>query len=220
MRTGIRIVIGLAVLAGVVSGTGVLAGQQANAAHAHIGHVMTKFGDTPNNQGLLPTAAAEAKTAATHAGLAAKTPDNLDAMKLHAGHVINAIDPTIEPKGPGMGYGLKKAAAGALQHVGFASKAEGASKNVMTHAAHVSASLDNTVKRTDEALALAQRIRASTSAAEAAKLVAELNTVTSQLVAGLDANKDGQIGWQTGEGGLQQAETHMGLMMKGEGITS
>ena len=79
---------------------------------------------------------------------------------------------------------------------------------------------ENTVKRADETVALAQRIRASGTAGEAAKLVAELNTAAGQLAARLDANKDGQIGWQTGEGGLQQAETHMGLMMKGEGISS
>jgi hypothetical protein len=218
MRTSTRLVIGLAVLVGAASNSGVLAGQAPNAAHAHIGHIMTKFNDTPNTQGLLPTAAAEAKIAATHAGLAAKSTDKLDAMKLHAGHVINAIDPTIEPKGPGMGYGVKKAAAGALQHVGFASKAEGASKNVQTHAVHVSASLNNVLMWSDNIVSLAQRIRMATSVAEAAPLVAELNTAASQLAAGLDANKDGQIGWQTGEGGLQQAETHMGLMMKGEGL--
>ena len=32
------------------------------------------------------------------------------------------------------------------------------------------------------------------------------------------ANKDGSIGWQTGEGGLAQANQHMMLMMKGEGM--
>ena len=35
---------------------------------------------------------------------------------------------------------------------------------------------------------------------------------------GFDANKDGQIGWQEGEGGLAQALTHMNLMMRGEGM--
>ena len=31
-------------------------------------------------------------------------------------------------------------------------------------------------------------------------------------------NNDGSIGWQTGEGGLAQARTHMDLMVKGEGL--
>lgn len=213
MRTGICITFGLALLAAVA-----LTGQQANMAAVHIGHVMDSWKDTPNQQGLLPTAVAEAKIAATHAGLAAKAPDNLDAMKLHAGHVINALDPSVEMKGPGLGYGGKKAAAGALAHVGFAAKADGASANVQTHTGHVSASLNNVLKRIDEMISLAQQIRAATSAADAAKLMTQLNTLAGQLGAGVDANNDGRIGWETGEGGLDQAVQHMGLMKKGEGL--
>ena len=54
-----------------------------------------------------------------------KSPDNLDSLKLHAGHVLNALDPSIEMKGPGSGYGVKRAAAGASQHVQLAAKSEG-----------------------------------------------------------------------------------------------
>jgi hypothetical protein len=192
----------------------------ANPAQTHIGHVMTAWKDTPSMTGFLPAAAADAKVAATHAGLAAKSPDNLDMMKTHAGHVLNALDPTLVAKGPGSGYGVKKAAAGALQHVGLAAKTEGASANVKTHAAHVSASLEDVVKWTDEAIATAQKIQAATTAAEAAPLVTQLVAQTNAIANGMDANKDGTIGWQTGEGGLAQAQTHMGLMMKGEGMTT
>ena len=193
----------------------------ANPSHVHIGHVMTSWKDTPNMQGFLPVAIADAKVAATHALLAAKAPDNLDQMKLHAGHVLNALDPTIEAKGPGSGYGVKKAAAGALQHVNLAAKAEGASANVKTHTAHVSASLNDVLQWTDQAIATAQKIRTSTFVAHAAGLVTDLVALvaaTTNISEGVDANKDGQIGWQTGEGGLQQAQVHMGLMMKGEGM--
>ena len=41
--------------------------------------------------------------------------------------------------------------------------------------------------------------------------------LAEQLYAGVDANEDGRVGWQAGEGGLQQAEMHMQLMLKGEG---
>jgi hypothetical protein len=34
----------------------------------------------------------------------------------------------------------------------------------------------------------------------------------------VDANNDGQITWQAGEGGLAQAQAQMALMMKGEGL--
>jgi hypothetical protein len=131
---------------------------------------------------------------------------------------LNALDPSLEPKGPASGYGVKKAAAGALQHLDFAAKAEGASANVKTHAVHVSASLGNVIQWTDQAIATAQKIRSAATAAEGAPLTKELAALTRQIVEGVDANKDGQIGWQTGEGGLAQAQAHMELMMKGEGL--
>lgn len=220
MRARHPVAFAAALLAAAALNRGSVIGQQApaNPTHTHLGHVMTSWKDTPEMKGLLPAAVADAKVAATHAGLAAKAPDNLDAMKLHAGHVLHALDPSLEMKGPGSGYGVKKAAAGALQHVQFAAKSEGASKNVLTHTAHVSAALGDVVQWTDQAIATAQKIRAAASAAEAAPLISELATLTANISNGLDADKNGTIGWQTGEGGLAQAETHMGLMMKGEGL--
>jgi hypothetical protein len=190
----------------------------ANASHNHIGHVMTMWKDTPGTQGFLPVAIADAKVAATHAGYMQKSPDNLDSLKLHAGHVLNALDPSIEMKGPGSGYGVKRAAAGAANHIQLAAKTEGASKGVQTHAGHVTASLADVTQWTDAAIATAQKIRAATSASEAAPLVAELITQTNNISNGVDADKNGTIGWQTGEGGLAQANQHMMLMMKGEGL--
>ena len=212
-----------AALAAVVFGAVTTSGQGApgekpNPVHTHIGHVMTMWKDTPNSQGFLPVAVADAKVAATHAGYMQKAPDNLDSMKAHAGHVLNALDPSLEPKGPGSGYGVKRAAAGALQHIQLAAKSDGASKGVQTHSGHVSASLTDVTQWTDQAIGTAQKIRAATSAAEAAPLVAELIAQTNSIANGVDANKDGSIGWQSGEGGLAQAQQHMGLMMKGEGL--
>jgi hypothetical protein len=46
-----------------------------------------------------------------------------------------------------------------------------------------------------------------------------MNTIAAQLVPGVDANGDGRIGWQENEGGLQQAEQHVGLLKTAEGIT-
>jgi hypothetical protein len=208
----------LALVAGVALATGVVRAQAPNMAHTHIGHVMTSFGDTPDKAGLLPTAAAEAATAAQHAALGAKASTNLMAMQLHAGHVIQCIDPSIVAMGPCKGYGVKKGATAALNHIGLAAKADTASAGVKTHTTHVSASLENTIKRADEAVATAQKIRAATTAEQAAPLAAELQKQTEQLTAGVDANNDGTIGWQAGEGGLAVATTHMHLMMKGEGL--
>ncbi len=178
---------------------------------------MTQWKEVPTGQGFLPVAVADARVASTHAGYMQKSPDNLDTIKLHAGHVLNALDPTVEPKGPGS-FGVKRAAAGAVQHAQLAAKTEGASKGVQTHTEHVSASLENVSHWTEQAIATTQKIRAATSASEAAPLITELISQLNTISNGVDANKDGSIGWQTGEGGLAQAQQHMTLMMKGEGL--
>jgi hypothetical protein len=216
MRKLAYVTFGLLLLVGGLSNSGVLRAQ-ASPVQTHIGHVTESFQATPNQQGLLPTALAEAKIATQHAGLALKQPDNLDAIKLHAGHVINAIDPSVEPKGPGLGFGVKRAAAGVAQHIQLAAKSEGASANVKTHATHVAAAATNAAARGDEVVALAQKVRAATTAAEAASLMSQVQAGVEQLTAGLDANKDGRVNWDAPEGGLQQAQMHIDLLKKGEG---
>jgi hypothetical protein len=144
---------------------------EAIPGHLHLGHVMTNWRDTPRNVGFLIAAISDAGVVATHAKLAMNVPEDLEQMKLHAGYALNALDPTVEPTGPSSGYGVKKAATGALQHLEFAVQAEGATGNIKTHAAHVSASLKNVLQWTDEAIAIAEQVRSSNSVASAAKLV-------------------------------------------------
>jgi len=188
-----------------------------NLVKVHLAHVATVFQDAPSQQGLLATALAEAKIAAQHAALAAKAPDNLEAMKLHAGHVIHAVDPAVEPAGPGLGFGVRRAAAGVVEHIQLAAKVPNVSASLLTLASHVLASGNNTLRRSDEIIAVAQRIRAAATAADASADVARLNALAQQLTSGLDVNKDGQIGWQTGEGGLMQAQAQMQLILTGGG---
>jgi hypothetical protein len=188
----------------------------AGPVGTHVGHVMNAFADTPKGIGLLPAAMEEARIASVHAGLAARDPENLAAMKLHAGHVINAIDPSVVASGPGLGYGVKRAALGVATHIDLAAKVPGASANVVTHANHVGTSARNTVQRADAIVALAQRIQAATSASDAAALVSQLVSLTNEVVVGKDADADGKVTWKEGEGGLQQCDEHVRLLLAGE----
>ena len=182
----------------------------AGAVGVHMGHVLVSFGDTPEKQGLLPTAMAEARVAIQHAGLAARAPTSLDGMKLHAGHVINALDPTLVATGPGLGYGMKKAALGVANHIELAAKVDSASANVKTHSVHVATAARGAVAHADSAIAIAQRIQAATTAEEAATLVTQLVAETQALVAGAPSAKPAMDG-------LQKAQDHMNLMVAGEG---
>lgn len=174
---------------------------EAIPAHLHIGHVMTNWRDTPGTRGFLPVAVDEARVAVLHGRLAAKGV-SLDDILLHAGHVLHALDPTVEPKGPGAGYGVRKAAAGALQHLDFAARADGATASITTHAAQVSSSLSNVLRWVEQAIEAGQRLRAATDPAEATGRAADLAALTVRI----------------SDEGLQQAQTHMGLMLKAEGL--
>ena len=174
---------------------------EAIAAHLHIGHVMTNWRDTPGGRGFLPVAIDEARVALLHAQLAAKS-TSLDDIKLHAGHVLHALDPAIEKNGPGAGYGVKKAATGALQHLDFATKADGATTAVTTHAVEVSSSLTKTLQWIDEAIAAAQKIRAAQESSAAAADATALAALTARI----------------GDEGLRPAQTHMTAVLKAEGL--
>ena len=191
---------------------------QGSAGHNHIGHVADAWNDTPDGEGLLPTALAEARIAARHGSLAAQDTSDLDAIKRHTQHVLHAVDPSAIESGPGLGYGIKRAAEGAAKHISAAAATEGASQAVTTHATHVATSAQNAVTRADEIVMLAGKIQETTSAADAAPLVEQLAALSQQLVDGNDANGDGRVGWQEGEGGLSQSELHLGLMKKAEGL--
>jgi hypothetical protein len=168
--------------------------------HSHIGHVMTAWRDTPGTVGLLTVALSDTRVASAHALLTSKS-TTLDDLKLHAAHVLHALDPAVEPKGPASGYGVKKAIAGAIQHVGFAAAAESASATVKTQAATVTAKLNDTNGVVDRAIATAQNIRMATSPAEATALARDLVTLVTDVGAGLDA-----------------AQADMRVMMKAEGL--
>ena len=213
--TGLGLVVAFA-LAVLFSGANLVA--QQGAGHNHIGHVMDGWRDTPEGQGFLPAAIAEAQIAAQHAALAAKDPSNLDAMKRHTAHVLHAVDPEQIENGPGNGYGVRRAAEGAAKHIQAAANTDGASDAIKTHANHVAISAQNTVTRADEIVMIAQKIAMANSAADASRMVGELNTLAQALLAGVDANGDGRTGWQQGEGGLEVAQTHGNLMKKAEGL--
>jgi hypothetical protein len=175
---------------------------EAIPAHLHIGHVMTNWRDTPGTRGFLPVAIDEARVAVLHARLAAKG-TRLDDIQLHAGHVLSALDPTVEPGAPGAaGYGVKKAAAGARQHLDFAAGADGATASITTHGADVSSLLANVLQWVDQAIAAAQKIRGTNDADEAARAAADLAALTQRI----------------SDEGLQQAQTRMAVLLKAEGL--
>jgi 3-deoxy-D-manno-octulosonate 8-phosphate phosphatase KdsC-like HAD superfamily phosphatase len=186
---------------GVLTDKGIVVSRiELPLVHAHIGHVMTAWRETPGQVGLLTIAQSDIRIAAAHTLLLAKS-TTLDDMKLHAGHVLQALDATLEKVGPASGYGAKKAAEGAMQHVGFTAAVDNASATVKGHASAVNATLAHAIAATDRAISAAQRIRSAASAADAAMAARDLQPIVDDI---------GRA--------LQQSEDEMRLMMKAEGL--
>jgi len=189
-------------LTGELRGTAVFVIKvEAIAAHLHLGHVMTNWRDTPGTRGFLPVAVDEARVAVQHARLAA-TGASLDDIRLHTGHVLHALDPSVEPKGPGAGYGVKNAVTGAMQHLGLAMTADGATAVMATQAAQVLSSLMTVAGLLEQAVADAQKIRAARDAAEAARYAVDLEGLTKHM----------------SDDSLERALTQMNLILKAEGL--
>ncbi|WP_419903756.1 hypothetical protein [Kiloniella sp.] len=190
----------------------------ANEAQAHVGHVMTHWGDTPDGLGLLPITLAEAEVAKTHAGYAASNLDDLNSMQLHARHVLHALDPSKETKGPGKGYGLYKAAEGVATHAQLATESDGATDVIRVSGIMVSSVGRNTAKRAARAIERATQIIAANDASIAAPHATALKALTEALFIGEDLNNDGRIVWYHHEGGLNVATEQMEIIMKSEGF--
>lgn len=188
-------------------------------AHERVRSIASGYVDTPDLMGLLPTAAAEAGTAIQHAELAMRDSMDIQGMRGHVDHVLHALDPGLAPGGPGLGYGVRRAAAGILEQIQLAGAAEDASDNVRTHAEHIAGAARSALERVDRVAALAGRVRTATSTAGAASALRELVAATRAVWLGSDADRDGRVGWAAPEGGIRQVQLHMTLLQRGEGLT-
>ena len=186
---------------GVLTDKGIVVSRiEPPLVHAHIGHVMTAWRDTPGSAGLLTIAQSDTRIASAHALLLSKS-TTLEELKLHAVHVLHALDPAVEPAGPASGYGAKRATTGAMQHVGFTAAVDSASATVKGHASTVNAGLTDALAGIERAIAAAQKVRSAGAAAEAAAPASDLQSAVGEI---------GRL--------LQQAEQEMRSMMKAEGL--
>lgn len=190
-------------------------------AHHHVLQVVDPSAEDLDAVGFLTQALGDAGIANEHAGFAAggaERPGDLASMQTHAAHVLHALDPGSVDEGPGFGFGVLPSARSAVHHMEMAADAPDATENVRTHAMHVVASATNTIERAGRMIELVRAIRAADSAEEARPLAEELEALSRELRNGVDADGDGRITWREGEGGLYEAQRHMELLIRGEGL--
>ncbi len=201
----------------LVTAAGRSSGGQPTGVQAppHVTHVATNFNSAPDGRGLAATTSTESGIAVLHANFSAGDLSNLAAMQRHASHVLHALDPTEGSRGPGLGYGLIRAAEGVATHVELAANASDASASLRTHAQHVATIARSVAERAEEAAAVARQLQDAPSIRRASPLVAQLRLLMYQISEGGDLNGDGQLSLD-GEAGVQQMEAHVYLLLVGE----
>ncbi len=160
-------------------------------SHAHIGHSLTAWRDTPDEQGLFVVAEKETNIALVQARLARQTSDNPAVSRQHVNNVVNVLNPDINSRGPGLNYGALRALQGSIDHIQFAATTDDASDNIIQHAAAFSESATSLLSRLQIALEVAQ-LTGDISDAELPGLSQELEQQLQQCVSG-DNEKAGLV---------------------------
>lgn len=111
--------------------------QQPLISHAHVGHALTTWHDTPEQRGLMEVAAADLDIAEQEARLACAEPQTQTTAR-HAANVVNALVPEAQPIGPASGYGAARALMGTVEHLEYAATSADASLNLVTAVANLS----------------------------------------------------------------------------------
>ncbi len=185
------------------------AGQQTGEALAHFNHVAIGFTGAPGGRGLVVTTAIEVNTAMMYANFAAGNQTNLDAMKTNVRNLLHALMPEQGAKGPGLGFGVKRAAEAVVTHIELAVKSPGASETLRRLGPAVAQAGRAVAARAQAMADLGKRVLAAQTAAQAAPLVDELRALALQLDLGRDANGNGQIEVNAIEPGMNQLEAQV-----------
>jgi hypothetical protein len=193
-----------------------LAGQQMGEALTHFTHVATGFNGAPGGRGLVVTTAIEVNTAMLYANFAAGNPSNLDAMKTNVRNVLHALVPAQGASGPGLGFGVKRAAEAVVTHIELAVKSAGASETLRTLGPGVAQAGRAVAARAQEMADIGNRVLAAQTAAQAAPLVEELRALALQLDLGRDVNGNGQVDINGMEPGMNQLEAQVYAIFEGD----
>jgi hypothetical protein len=182
-------------------------------SHAHVGHSLTTWRDTPDEQGLFVVAEQEITIAWQQAQSAQQT--SATVARKHLAGVIHALDPEQQATGPGLGYGGIRALTGAAQHIEFASTSDDASRNIVKGAEafvkQTAVVIDNLRLAVDVAI-LAQK----STDAEISGLTAEIVPIIDRSLNGADVDGNGSIGNTAEEIGLKQMRQQLLEMLSRE----
>jgi hypothetical protein len=195
--------------------TAVLAAQTVDVAtRERLGTLMTAAADTPQKQGLVTVALADATIAVKQAWAAEQSPKDLVTMQAGARGVLQALDPALAKEGAASGYGVRPAVLGIIEQLRTLSTAD-TKADVMRTAPPALVAAQHVLVWCDAAIATARQIVAATRAADAAALTHALSTLTRQLAAGANTSFERHAIPAASEGGLLYVQLQLQMLKVG-----
>ena len=210
---GVKIFAALIILSGCAT-------RAPTIAHAHIGHAMDGWAETPDQVGLLVTAENAARAALNESEAAVAAKGDMARIRYNIAQIISYTNPNYyasQASTERKQYGVKNAIAETAHHITFAAKSPDASANVRNSAQQFSLNTNYLLGRCDTITLLANEILQSQSAEEATILSGELVKLTLANLNGDDSNGDGIIGSAPEEYGLKQLREELLAMINREG---
>lgn len=189
--------------------------RQPLISHAHVGHCLTTWHDTPDKQGLFHVARQELEAARRESEAALASDQTPIQKAVHLDNVAHALNPDLQPLGPGLDYGAIRALESAIEHLEYAATSGDASQNVVASVAALS----------EIGLALTDRLRAAAVRAKSGgvndpaaldRIAIELRSTLRVAIDGSDANGNGEIEATAPEAGIEQLHAQLNAMLTRE----
>lgn len=176
----------------VAAATLIIAGgcttQAPTIAHVHVGHAMTGWRNTPNKEGLLVTAEAEALAVLEEAHRAVAAGNDLAQTKRSVRNLLHALDPALSPGADGgLGFGLLPAVQDTISHMEFAAESDDASQNIRDSVPRIAERSNEIIGRCEEVRVLGEAVMVSGSPAESSILAGEVLGLSERIVDGSSA---------------------------------
>ena len=170
---------------------------------------------TPGHVGYL-TLAERNLQAATEAAEAAFVASDSESIRRNLDAVILSLDPPDDFKGSTQGF--VRSVAGIAGNAAFAAQMPGASGNVVLQAKRINESADNVIEWSHLAIQLIEQSAQMSEEAKLRQTAKIIQAHINRIQHGADANKDGTIGWEIGEGGFDQLSDNIAQLAGGEGL--
>lgn len=183
-------------------------------SHAHIGHALTSWVDTPSKKGLFIVAEDYAKEAAQYSEKALAPGNNINVIKNNIAKSMLAVNGPAKPR-QGQYY-FKNALEGSLNHIAFAASSADASENIKTHQQSIDKNSKTIFYRIDTITAIGNEVSKSRNLQEAQDLAKLIHSYNLQNIWGSDENGDGIKGNSSAEYGLLQLHDELHDMINKE----